>query len=72
MPEVKIWYKSVTLWFNLITLALGVLELAQTVNLIPAQYVFLGTGIGNLILRLFFTKTNLETPAKVAEQKAGI
>ena len=69
--QVKVWYKSVTLWFNLITLTLGILELAQQVNLIPAQYVFLGTGIGNLILRLFFTKSNLETPSKVEELKAG-
>lgn len=73
IPQNKVWYLSVTVWFNFITLILGTLELLQTIDLgIPPKYLLLGIGFGNLVLRLFFTKTNLETPAKVAEQEAGL
>lgn len=54
----KKWYTSKTIWFNIITLVLGCFAVFNDVYPIPAEYVALVTGMGNVFLR-FLTKTEI-------------
>lgn len=66
-PNEKIMSKSLwaskTMWFNFIVGVVAILALPEFVAILPAVYlkyaVFVGAA-GNLILRLYFTKTSLE------------
>ncbi len=54
----KVTLASKTVWFNVITLFLEILALPNFLNLLPQEwlpYLILIQGIGNLVLRIFFT-----------------
>lgn len=55
----KKWYKSKTVWFNVITLLLGCVAVFNDIYPIPAEYVALVNGMGNVFLR-FISKTELQ------------
>jgi hypothetical protein len=71
----KVWYKSKTLWFNVIVMLLGIIPIIGTfVKLVQpgAALIIDGAlamvaGIGNLILRVWFTDTPIATSGRQAQ-----
>lgn len=72
--QTKKWYQSKTMWFNLIMLVLSVVtmvddSLLSAIGIDPAEkarllgYVAVITAIGNKILRLFFTDSQISIGA---------
>jgi len=59
MTIVKAWFQSKTVWFNLIMTVLGVITLLQGTFPQYSTIFVLLTGIGNLILRIYFTNTTI-------------
>lgn len=58
----KAWYTSKTVWINTITLLIAVASLALQQEIIPVEavkWVLFGSGVLNLILRIWFTDTEL-------------
>lgn len=54
----KQFWQSKTVWWNLITLVLAVLALPEFISIIPISWtpvIGMLNGIGNLILRVYFT-----------------
>lgn len=61
--EFKKWFASKTVWFNIITFVLAVLALPETLAILPEgsfQVLALVNALGNLLLRLYFTKTEIK------------
>lgn len=65
----KQWYESKTVWFNIIAAILGVLPVIgayikvispDAATITDATIVFLA-GIGNVILRIYFTDTPIQS-----------
>lgn len=58
----KLWYQSKMVWFNLIMTLINILALLQVFpGLSPmiVEYLILLQGIGNIILRIWFTNTGI-------------
>ena len=69
----KPWYESKTVWFNLITMLLAIFPIVgafvkviepSTAVIIDAVLAMVA-GIGNVILRVWFTDVPIETPARL-------
>ena len=55
MPTTKPWYQSKTVWFNIITTVAAILDLAnKQAPASLAPWILFGTGIVNVILRIWF------------------
>ena len=58
----KSTYMSKTVWLNVITLLIAALAIPDVANLIPPEnmkYALAVSAVLNLVLRIFFTKTEL-------------
>lgn len=58
----KPWYQSKTIWFNFILTFLEIIALAQNMHIggeHAAVYLTFIHGIGNVILRIWFTDTKV-------------
>jgi hypothetical protein len=62
MQTIK-WYRSKTLWFNVVMTVIGISTVLASVPTFDKYAVAIGlvTTIGNVILRVWFTKTNIAT-----------
>ena len=60
MTTIK-WYQSKTVWFNVLMTIIGVTTLLQSVATFDkyAQALVLISAVGNVILRVWFTSTNI-------------
>ena len=59
---VKSWFLSKTLWYNLFMTIIDVLALASELKIgeeFAALYLIFAHGVGNIILRVWFTNTGL-------------
>lgn len=61
------WYQSKTIWFNVLITILGVVASLQGIATFDkyAQVLGLITVIGNVILRVWFTSTNISSTPSV-------
>jgi hypothetical protein len=61
----KDWWKSKTFWFNTISLVLGVLGAIVGLLTTPIAVICVSgfIGLGNAILRIWFTDTGIASPA---------
>jgi hypothetical protein len=73
--KMKPWYESKTVWFNVITMLLGIIPIVGAfVKLIEPQtavvidgVLAMVAGIGNVILRVWFTTEPIATAAHLTE-----
>jgi len=59
----KKFYESKTVWFNVIVFVVAFLALPEFISVLPAvwlPYAVLGGTVGNLILRIWFTSTEVK------------
>lgn len=67
MERMKHWLNSKTVWFNIILTVIGIAVILD--QYIPAQYAAISIitqGIGNLVLRIWFTSQPIGTEPKDA------
>lgn len=65
MSYVKNWWKSKTFWLNALTSLAAVLTLVGEQPFIPTAwlpFILFGSGVANLVLRLWFTNTATTQP----------
>ena len=59
----KKWYESKTTWLNIVTTLIAIVVMVREQIPVPEEYVWilvLVTGILNIVLRVWFTDTEIE------------
>lgn len=59
-PSVKPWHQSKTIWFNLLMTVLDIFSIFEARALFDPSLMALIHGIGNVILRVYFTDTGIK------------
>ena len=60
----KKWYQSKTLWFNILTTVVLTAQMVGDLYLEYATITILLAGFGNIMLRVWFTTTEIEKAVK--------